>query len=91
LEKLSLLATESVKLMDEAGSPAAWQMLAQAEQIALQEALRKQLAIKCGEMAFQQLMPKEHHMIDFFVWGGCCMHKDLNTVKGSNTGLQQYW
>jgi hypothetical protein len=29
--------------------------------------------------------------VDFFVWAGCCMHKDLNAVKGGNTCMQAWW
>jgi hypothetical protein len=29
--------------------------------------------------------------VDFFVWAGCCMHKDLNAVKGGNTHMQAWW
>lgn len=33
----------------------------------------------------------EKASIDLFVHAGCCMHKELNTVKGSNTWMTAYW
>ncbi|KAJ7176165.1 hypothetical protein C8R43DRAFT_872843, partial [Mycena crocata] len=28
---------------------------------------------------------------DLFIWGGCCMHKNLNVFKGAVLAMQQFW
>lgn len=37
------------------------------------------------------LTTAEQESVDFFIWAGCCIHKDLNAVKGGNTWLQAWW
>ncbi|KAF8600592.1 hypothetical protein BDV93DRAFT_411265, partial [Ceratobasidium sp. AG-I] len=44
-----------------------------------------------GEAAFLKLPAEEQKDIGFFVRFGCCMHKDLNTIKGGVSALQKYW
>jgi hypothetical protein len=44
-----------------------------------------------GEHAFSNLAPEEQEDIGFFVCFGCCMHKDMNAVKGGVSGMQNYW
>ncbi|PCH39157.1 hypothetical protein WOLCODRAFT_21365 [Wolfiporia cocos MD-104 SS10] len=38
----------------------------------------------------QQHSDEKHH-VDLFIWGGCCMHKELNSVKGGNTKMTSFW
>ncbi|KAJ7094953.1 hypothetical protein C8R44DRAFT_951203, partial [Mycena epipterygia] len=28
---------------------------------------------------------------DLFIWGGCCMHKNMNVFKGGVVAMQQWW
>ena len=30
-------------------------------------------------------------MMDLFIWAGCCMHKELNSVKHTNLFMIKYW
>ncbi|KAF8572907.1 hypothetical protein K439DRAFT_1625448 [Ramaria rubella] len=36
-------------------------------------------------------MDMEKEVIDWFVCCGCCMHKELNTVKGGNSQMMKWW
>lgn len=37
-------------------------------------------------------MPEpEKWKFDLFLWGRCCMHKDLNTVKGGDKAMSKFW
>lgn len=29
--------------------------------------------------------------MDLFIWAGCCMHKELNSVKHANLFMIKYW
>ncbi|KAJ7660879.1 hypothetical protein DFH06DRAFT_1326133 [Mycena polygramma] len=40
---------------------------------------------------FDKLSPEEQQDIDLFIWGGCCMHKNLNVFKGAVLAMQQWW
>ncbi|KAJ7621714.1 hypothetical protein DFH06DRAFT_1143459 [Mycena polygramma] len=40
---------------------------------------------------FDKLSPEEQQDIDLFIWGGCCMHKNLNIFKGAVLAMQQWW
>ncbi|KAF9233996.1 hypothetical protein BU15DRAFT_53177, partial [Melanogaster broomeanus] len=51
----------------------------------------QQLHVKIGQDCFSKLTESEKETADFFVWAGCCMHKELNAVKGGNTGMQAWW
>ncbi|KIJ35205.1 hypothetical protein M422DRAFT_262587 [Sphaerobolus stellatus SS14] len=55
-----------------------------------QEAYHK-ICKELGENQFQQLSESEKELASFFIWTGCCMHKDLNTFKGGWTELVKHW
>jgi hypothetical protein len=46
---------------------------------------------KFGQEAYDKLTDEQKREADFFIWAGCCMHKDLNAHKGGNTQLMLYW
>jgi len=39
------------------------------------------LCIQLGDEAFASLSCAEQREIDFLVWAGCCMHKEMNSVE----------
>jgi hypothetical protein len=41
--------------------------------------------------AYDSLNPADCQTLDLFIWGGCCMHKDLNSFKGGNTEMMPEW
>ncbi|KAF9224610.1 hypothetical protein BS17DRAFT_766594 [Gyrodon lividus] len=63
-----------------AGGPECWDKLSPAEQYA------------CTDAALHQFyFDIKKESIDFFVWAGCCMHKELNTVKGGDKQITSWW
>ncbi|KAG1846434.1 hypothetical protein F4604DRAFT_1884162 [Suillus subluteus] len=50
-----------------------------------------QLRMTLGEEQFTSLSSAEKEAVDFFVWAGCCMHKELNAAKGGNTRMRAWW
>ena len=85
------LGTMTDKLMASAGGPAAWDVLPPEERQVLANAAIRELRIAVGELVFSQLSEAEKGAVDFFVWAGCCMHKELNAVKGGNTRMRAWW
>jgi hypothetical protein len=53
--------------------------------------LKLAISFKIGQEQFSALTLPEKESVDFFIWAGCCMHKDLNAVKGGNTCMQAWW
>lgn len=44
-----------------------------------------------GDQAFQELTSDEQQATDLLLWTGCCMHKELNAVKGGVTSMAAVW
>jgi hypothetical protein len=34
---------------------------------------------------------EEKREAEFLLWAGCCMHKEMNSVKGGNAAMMAYW
>ncbi|KAH7890481.1 hypothetical protein F5I97DRAFT_1973003 [Phlebopus sp. FC_14] len=70
------------KLIEEAGGLKGWEALPKDEQQKRTETARHMLHHKIGVERFASLSPAEQEATDFFVWAGCCMHKELNAMNG---------
>ncbi|KAF8233804.1 hypothetical protein L208DRAFT_1265063, partial [Tricholoma matsutake] len=44
-----------------------------------------------GEKAWESLTAEEQPEVQFFIWSGCCMHKEMNSVKGGAQVMAEYW
>ena len=44
-----------------------------------------------GKEAINAMSPEEQHFMALFIWGQCCMHKEMNSVKGGNVTLMAFW
>ena len=53
--------------------------------------IARTVLLRIGEEAYNELSDEEQGLADLFVHAGCCMHKELNTVKGGYTHLEQFW
>ena len=49
------------------------------------------LALQLGTEKFQKLSLDKQKDTEFVVWTGCCMHKELNEVKGGATRMANVW
>ncbi|KAI0685453.1 hypothetical protein C8T65DRAFT_517498, partial [Cerioporus squamosus] len=65
-----------------AGGPSAWEALREVEQIKQSHEAIRRATVRFGEVQFSALPATEKWVTDLFIWAGCCMHKELNTVKG---------
>ena len=74
-----------------AGGQVAWDALPPAEQSRRNTMLERDVCQKFGEDAFNSLTEEQQCEASFFLWAGCCMHKDLNCHKSGNARLMQYW
>ena len=90
-ELLLVLTEETLHTIEAAGGNRVWATL-DAQALSAQSAAIMHTAImRVGEAKYQALSSEEKAEVDLFVCGGCCMHKDLNAVKGVNARLQAFW
>jgi hypothetical protein len=75
----------------EAGGIAAWEQLSDADRLARHGDAFTAFVHKIGQEEFDKLTPEEKQDIDLFIWGGCCMHKNLNVFKGAVFAMQRWW
>ncbi|EPS93541.1 hypothetical protein FOMPIDRAFT_1136038 [Fomitopsis schrenkii] len=90
-EYLDLILRATDDAICTAGGPAAWEALLEHEQEDRRAAAVHDVQIALGEAAFGALSDEERSDIDLFVWAGCAMHKEQNSVKGGATALKEYW
>ncbi|KAJ3740020.1 hypothetical protein EV360DRAFT_58005 [Lentinula raphanica] len=91
LEYACLIFQGSQVLVEREGGPRAWEALTFEERSSRLESMRRQLISDMGDAEFSKLTEAEKAEVDFFLWAGCCMHKEMNAFKGGCLGLDEYW
>ncbi|KAJ3924691.1 MAG: hypothetical protein NXY57DRAFT_969284 [Lentinula lateritia] len=91
LEYACLIFQGSQTLIQRIGGPAAWEALSLVEHSRRLEAMRNQIICDIGEAEYAKLSEAEKAEVDFFLWAGCCMHKEMNVFKGGCIGLDKFW
>ncbi|KAJ7149386.1 hypothetical protein C8R43DRAFT_887885, partial [Mycena crocata] len=74
-----------------AGGIAAWESLTEYKRKARHDAAFSDFVLAIGQAEFNKLTAAEKQSVDLFIWGGCCMHKNLNIFKGAVVAMQQWW
>ncbi|KZV81121.1 hypothetical protein EXIGLDRAFT_629009, partial [Exidia glandulosa HHB12029] len=90
-ELLAVLCENLPRHIDRIGGAAVYQLMSAEERQAVYDEMYRELSIKLGQEAFEQLPASVKRAVDLFVWCGCCMHKDLNATKGGNVSLMAFW
>ncbi|KAF8202587.1 hypothetical protein K438DRAFT_1757917 [Mycena galopus ATCC 62051] len=81
----------NAKKIAEAGGMEAWDSLSSAEQAERDAKLMQEIVTALGKDAYNSLSPEDRRAVDLFIWGGCCMHKDLNSFRGGNSEMMLEW
>jgi hypothetical protein len=84
---LASLIALKLDQMKEHGGQEAWDAMS-ADQQAGADAV---LVQKLGQQIFDALPPEEQRKLTRFTRTGCCMHKDLNCVKGGAKAMGDMW
>ncbi|KAI0683197.1 hypothetical protein C8T65DRAFT_784880 [Cerioporus squamosus] len=82
---------ETDKVIKKAGGSARWEQLPEAERAKRVHEATRRATIRFGEARFAALPDEDKRAADLFVWAGCCMHKELNSVKGGAAALAAFW
>ncbi|KIJ42633.1 hypothetical protein M422DRAFT_254077 [Sphaerobolus stellatus SS14] len=68
-----------------------WNALSESEKLSRNAAKYQDVCFQIGQKLFAALKPKEQEESDWFVRVGCCMHKQLNTIKGGAAAIRELW
>lgn len=90
-EIVELVNSAHTAKISSAGGAEAWSQLSEADQEAQNILMMEDLAITLGDEAFELLSEAEQHELTLFLQAGCCMHKELNSVKGGATAMAAWW
>ncbi|KIJ42100.1 hypothetical protein M422DRAFT_171470 [Sphaerobolus stellatus SS14] len=90
-ELLPIILEMTNKIVERAGGQAAWDTLPEQSKLQLHNQGFSEVCEEFGEQEFQKLSPAEKETVGFFAWVGCCMHKELNTVKGGYSAMEKFW
>ena len=73
------------------GGQEAWDCLSPDQCEAMEAETYKQVCRQLGEDELDSMTPKQWQYMALFIWGGCCMDKEMNSVKGGNSALMAFW
>ena len=84
---LSVLAPLKINQINQLGGQEAWDKLSDDEKAKTDIEIIKEV----GKQVFDKLPEDEQRKLTSFIRTGCCMHKDLNCVKGGDKAMQEMW
>ncbi|PCH43526.1 hypothetical protein WOLCODRAFT_90336 [Wolfiporia cocos MD-104 SS10] len=90
-ELIPVLWEESTWTIKAAGGMEKWDQLSEDEQDQQHRGTLAAVITRLGRTAYDSLSADEKHHADLIIWGGCCMHKELNSIKGGNTKMTSFW
>ncbi|EGO30878.1 hypothetical protein SERLADRAFT_412419 [Serpula lacrymans var. lacrymans S7.9] len=79
------------QLVAEAGGLECWNSLLPSERTKLELTMKSSMVRTLGQDAYLGLSETEKHEAEFLIRAGCCMHKELNAVKGGNDVMMAKW
>lgn len=88
---LELMGATLQKKLEDIGGQITWDLLSDGEQHLHNSNLVKEVALQLGKTMYGELSDHEKHAFELFFRGGCCMHKDLNAVKGGDKEMCGIW
>jgi hypothetical protein len=80
-----------LKKLEKVGGKMKWDALSEEQKAEIDAEMMSSLVLDLGHKAYSSLSDSEKHQVDLFIWAGCAMHKDLNSVKGGNAAMVAWW
>lgn len=90
-ERDRLLDEKSDEMVENADGKERWVSLPPTERLRQEREMIREVQIALGERAYQRLLPEEQKEVDFWVYTGCTMHKDMNAAKGGAERMAKSW
>ncbi|KAF9478411.1 hypothetical protein BDN70DRAFT_767364, partial [Pholiota conissans] len=88
---LPIILDASTEKIEKVGGVSKWDALSEAEKDRLDGEAYKQLCLQFGEESWNKLSEEDRQQAQLFVWCGCSMHKEMNSVKGGAKAMARYW
>ncbi|KDQ13894.1 hypothetical protein BOTBODRAFT_175306 [Botryobasidium botryosum FD-172 SS1] len=74
-----------------AGGDMSWEALSDDEKRKCEDEAYWRVCACIGQEKIDAMTPEQRQYIKLFLWGGCCMHKEMNAVKGGNACMTAFW
>ncbi|KAF7329261.1 hypothetical protein MKEN_00187000 [Mycena kentingensis (nom. inval.)] len=92
LDELStLMGAVKEEFIEKCGGVGAYMHLSMEDVRKMDAQILEAVVLRLGGQEYASLPTAERRALDLFVWGGCCMHKDLNTIKNGDAAMQKFW
>jgi hypothetical protein len=91
VQLLPLLLEVGQHMVEHTGGLDIWNLLSKEDQEARHQESYQDLCQDVGCKQFEALFNEQKRSVDLFMWAGCCMHKELNSVKGGNIQMIAWW
>jgi hypothetical protein len=91
VESVAIVREENDQMFAIAGGIEVWNSLPDNAKDEVNAAIYKKVCIRLGVAEFEKLTLQEKQDAELFIWAGCCMHKELNSVKGGNVWMKKIW
>ncbi|KAJ7758800.1 hypothetical protein DFH07DRAFT_940215 [Mycena maculata] len=90
---LDIMCEENDKKFAAAGGMDAWERLSAWEKDKGDAAACRAICMRYGERAWAELTPEQMADVRFCMWGGCAMHKEMNSdiKKGQQDSLRNFF
>lgn len=79
------------RIIEEIGGALVWEALPDEEKRRLNEESTARAVRELGQERFETLSEEEKRWTDLFIWGGCGMHKVMNTEKWGASAMEKWW
>jgi hypothetical protein len=90
-ELVECMLQANIDKIQSIGGIGKWEAMSAEEQHTCDAIMMNALAQRLGKDTYDKLAPSEKQDMDLFLWAGFCMHKDLNTVKGGDRAMAEWW
>lgn len=88
---IPVMRAENAQKITDAGGDTAWANLSVSEQVARDIVMYKRLTVRLGKQELAKMPDADRRKLMLFVWAGCSMHKELNSVKCANKRMMGWW
>jgi hypothetical protein len=86
-----LLLSAMTRVIGNVGGGEKWDSMDAVSRQPFLTEMMEEIAQTLGTEVLNSLPPEEKRSVELFFWAGCSMHKELNSVKGGNTAMMNWW
>ncbi|KDQ11676.1 hypothetical protein BOTBODRAFT_113985 [Botryobasidium botryosum FD-172 SS1] len=87
----AILWEEIERNIMEAGGDMGWEALSADEKQKREAEAYRRACVRIGQEKIDAMTPEQRRYIELFLWGGCCMHKEMNSIKGGSARMTAFW